>query len=112
MGKQAIGVFITNFNCRMDTMNVVLFYPQKPLCVTRSMKFLRFSELPAGMNAIVGLMTYGGYNQEDSLILNHSSVDRGYQRVAYYRGYRDVEIQNHDSEELFEKPDPHETAGK
>ena len=112
MGKQAIGVFITNFNTRMDTMSVVLFYPQKPLCVTRSMDYLRFSQLPAGMNAIVALMTYTGYNQEDSLILSYGSVDRGYQRCAYYRGYRDIEKRTaYDPEETFERPDESECSG-
>merc|ERR1712157_525926 len=111
MGKQAIGVFITNFNARMDTMGVVLFYPQKPLCVTRSMEFLRFSELPAGMNAIVAIMTYTGYNQEDSIILSYASVDRGYQRCIYYRGYRDVETKNNDGKEYFEIPDRDITSG-
>ena len=112
MGKQAIGVFITNFNARMDTMGVVLFYPQKPLCVTRSMEFLRFSELPAGMNAIVAIMTYTGYNQEDSIILSYASVDRGYQRCIYYRGYRDVETKNNDGKEYFEIPDRDITSGE
>ena len=111
MGKQAVGVFITNFMSRMDTMGVILFYPQKPLCVTRSMEFLRFSELPAGMNAIVAIMTYTGYNQEDSIILSYASVDRGYQRCIYYRGYRDVEKKEMDSREYFEIPDRQTTAG-
>ena len=105
MGKQAIGVFVTNFQIRMDTMGNICFYPQKPLCVTRSMEYLRFSELPAGINTIVGLSVYTGYNQEDSLVLNQSSVDRGFHRSIYYRGYRDVENQKaYDPQETFEKP--------
>ena len=90
----------------MDTMGNICFYPQKPLCVTRSMEYLRFSELPAGINTIVGLSCYTGYNQEDSLVLSMGSIDRGFHRSIYYRGYRDVENRKvYDPEETFEKPD-------
>ena len=106
MGKQAMGVYITNYHIRMDTLAHVLFYPQKPLATTRSMQFLRFSELPAGINAIVAIATYTGYNQEDSIILNWSSVDRGFFRSAFWRSYRDSETKrNYDQTETFEKPD-------
>ncbi|GAC99815.1 hypothetical protein PHSY_007418 [Pseudozyma hubeiensis SY62] len=87
MGKQAIGIPISNFLSRADSMCHALLYPQKPLGTTRSMEHLRFRELPAGQNAIVAIMCYSGYNQEDSVIMNQSSIDRGLFRSMYYRGY-------------------------
>src|SRR5882757_9966901 len=88
MGKQAMGVFLTNFDQRMDTMANILYYPQKPLATTRSMEFLIFRELPAGQNAIVAIACYSGYNQEDSVIMNQSSIDRGLFRSLFFRSYK------------------------
>ncbi|KAF3205835.1 DNA-dependent RNA polymerase II [Orbilia oligospora] len=105
MGKQAMGIFLTNFNERMDTMANILYYPQKPLATTRSMEFLKFRELPAGQNAIVGIMCYSGYNQEDSVIMNQSSIDRGLFRSLFYRAYMDSEKRiGMTTIEEFEKP--------
>lgn len=91
MGKQAMGIFATNFLQRMDTLANILFYPQKPLVTTRPMDYLHFKELPAGQNAIVALACYSGYNQEDSVILNQNSVDRGLFRSFMYQTYVDQE---------------------
>jgi DNA-directed RNA polymerase II subunit RPB2 len=89
MGKQAMGMNLTNFELRMDTMQNILYYPQKPLAATNSMNYLKFRELPAGQNAIVAIACYSGYNQEDSVIMNQSSIDRGLFRSLFYRTYMD-----------------------
>ncbi|KAF2839438.1 DNA-dependent RNA polymerase II RPB140 [Patellaria atrata CBS 101060] len=105
MGKQAMGVMLTNYELRMDTMSNVLYYPQKPLATTRSMEYLKFRELPAGQNAIVAIACYSGYNQEDSVIMNQSSIDRGLFRSLFYRCYTDQEKRiGMATLESFEKP--------
>ncbi|KAK7709362.1 DNA-dependent RNA polymerase II [Diaporthe eres] len=105
MGKQAMGFFLTNYSRRMDTMANILYYPQKPLATTRSMEFLKFRELPAGQNAIVAIACYSGYNQEDSVIMNQSSIDRGLFRSLFFRSYTDSEKRvGINVVESFEKP--------
>jgi DNA-directed RNA polymerase II subunit RPB2 len=91
MGKQAMGIYLTNYQVRMDTLANILYYPQKPLVTTRSMEYLHFRELPAGQNAIVAISCYSGYNQEDSIIMNQSSIDRGLFRSMFFRSYMDQE---------------------
>ena len=106
MGKQAIGIYSTNFNTRMDTLGHILFYPQKPLVSTKSAEFIKFNELPAGINSIVAIMCYTGYNQEDSLIMNQSSIDRGLFRSAFFRTYQSEEKREAGIRyEIFEIPD-------
>ena len=101
MGKQAMGVYTSNYQIRMDTLAHVLYYPQKPLVVTRALDFLHFKELPSGTNAIVAIACYTGYNQEDSVIMNQGAIDRGFFRSVFYRTYNDT-CKNGES---FEVPD-------
>ena len=107
MGKQAMGIYSTNFKNRMDTMAHVLFYPSKPLVNTRIGSFLPSDNIPNGMNVIVAICSYTGYNQEDSIIVNKSSVERGLFRSTFYRTYKDVEqkLQSSGQEEKFIKPE-------
>jgi len=104
--KQALSVYSTNYRYRMDNPGQVLRFPQVPLVSTRPAKYLYERELPSGKNAIVAIACFTGYNQEDSLIMNKGSIDRGLFTSMYYRTYKDSEKKNQASLELetFCKP--------
>jgi len=103
-GKQAIGVYATNFNNRIDTMSYVLHYPQKPLISTKYHEYLKANDLPNGENVIVAIATYTGYNQEDSIIINKSSIERGLFNLSYFKSYIAEEKQDkskNESERIY-----------
>jgi DNA-directed RNA polymerase beta subunit len=113
MAKQAIGVYASNFRHRFDTMGHILNYPQKPICQTQISKLIYANEMPRGINAIVAIMTYTGFNQEDSVILNKSAIDRGLFTSTFYRTYKEQCNKNHSNgeEEFFVKPNVNATKG-
>jgi DNA-directed RNA polymerase II subunit RPB2 len=86
-----MGVYTSNYSLRMDTLAHVLHYPQKPLVATKSMDFLHFKELSSGCNSIIAIACYTGYNQEDSIMLNQSAIDRGFFRSVFFRTYDDCQ---------------------
>ena len=111
MGKQAMGIYALNFRERFDAMSHVLCYPEIPMVSSFMSRHYGAQELPAGQNIIVAIMTYTGYNQEDSNMINRASLDRGRFRSVFYRTYKDEERKNQSSgeEERFCRPDPTET---
>jgi hypothetical protein len=109
-----MGIYVSNFNERFDTLAHVLHYPQKPLVTTTFMKYMRFKELPAGINAIVAIACYGGYNQEDSIIVNKGALDRGIFRSTFFKTYVDQEkeiVRVGGLMEQFEIPNRGDTKG-
>jgi DNA-directed RNA polymerase II subunit RPB2 len=112
MAKQSIGVYSTNYQNRMDSYGHIMFYPQKPLVTSRITKELKLDDVPSGINAIVAVACYTGYNQEDSIIMNQSSIDRGLFRSIFYRTYKEDEKFNGSvCKEIIEKPNKKRTVG-
>lgn len=89
--KQAIGVHALSHQIRTDTITHVMNYSQKALVSTLPAKFMGFDDLPMGTNAIVAIMVYGGWNQEDSVIINKGALDRGLFSSSSYRTLVDEE---------------------
>jgi DNA-directed RNA polymerase II subunit RPB2 len=88
MSKQAMGLIATNTNLRFETTEHLHYYPQRPLAQTRSSRHVSLQAMPNGANPIVAMACFTGYNQEDSIIVNQSSIERGMFRSAFFRTYQ------------------------
>lgn len=111
MCKQGMGICSTNFNSRMDTLGYLMNNLERPIVGTRFGKYVNYDMLPNGLNAVVAIACYTGYNQEDSLILNRDALNRGMFRCTFTRTYKDDEkkIQSSGKEEKFCRPNPDKT---
>ncbi|MDP6458962.1 MAG: DNA-directed RNA polymerase subunit B, partial [Candidatus Bathyarchaeota archaeon] len=90
MAKQAPGMYALNFKDRADTRGHILHYPQMPLAQTRPMEIMGFNDRPAGQNYVVAVLSSNGYNMEDAIIFNKSSIERGLGHSSFYRIYKAI----------------------
>lgn len=111
--RQAIGVYATNFTKRFDTMSYIQHYPQKPLVTTRIAHYTGNDRMPNGVNVIVAVATYTGFNQEDGLIINKSAIDRGLFHITAYKSMNVSEKKVSDREHyMFGNPIKLRDSGK
>jgi DNA-directed RNA polymerase II subunit RPB2 len=89
--KQAVSMYHSNYQMRIDKMGVVLNYGQIPLIKSRYLEYINNEEQPYGINAIVAIMSYTGYNVEDAILINEGSLNRGIFRTTYYSMYEERE---------------------
>ena len=85
--RQAVSVYHSNYQMRLDKMGVILNYGQTPLIKSRYLEYINHEEQPYGVNAIVAIMSYTGYNVEDAILINKGAIDRGIFRTMYYTSY-------------------------
>lgn len=109
-GKQAMGMYATNFDKRFDKTAYVLSYPSRPLVDTRLMNWLDLVKIPSGQQIYVAIMSHTGYNQEDSVLVNQGSIDRGMFSTTIYHTEKD-EDKNITNFVSRTKPDLTKTKG-
>lgn len=110
--KQSIGIYLSSYKDRMD-ISQILYNPQVPIVTTEGMNYNGMKDLPYGENSIVAIMSYTGYNQEDSLIFNQAAIDRGLFRCDTLKKYHS-EIKKNPStsqDDVFIKPDRNKVTG-
>jgi DNA-directed RNA polymerase subunit B len=87
MAKQALGIYATNFQQRVDSRSHILHYPQAPIAETALMETMGYKLRPSGQNYVVAVLSFEGYNMEDALVFNKASIERGLGRSTFFRIY-------------------------
>ncbi|KAI4323574.1 hypothetical protein L6164_023169 [Bauhinia variegata] len=77
MAKQTMAFSLQTLQHRADQKLYHLQTPQTPIVRTSSYTKYNIDRYPTGTNAIVAVLAYTGYDMEDAMILNKSSVERG-----------------------------------
>jgi DNA-directed RNA polymerase II subunit RPB2 len=85
--KQAASLYHSNYQVRIDKMGVILNNGEVPIVKSRYLDLINHEEHPCGFNAIVAIMSFNGYNVEDSILFNEASIKRGMFRITYYNMY-------------------------
>jgi DNA-directed RNA polymerase beta subunit len=110
--RQAMGLYCTNFRHRTD-ISFILYDTQKPLVSTKPAEYTNSDIMASGVNSITAFCTYTGYNQEDSLIFNGTSIQRGKFRCNLLKKYFSTVQKNQatSQDDLHMKPDPTKVIG-
>ncbi|WVR09206.1 hypothetical protein IAU60_006268 [Kwoniella sp. DSM 27419] len=85
MGKQSMGTPSTALNKRTDNKMYRLQSGQTPVVRPNLHSHYGFDNFPNGMNAIVAVISYTGYDMEDAMILNKSAHERGFGYGTVYK---------------------------
>ncbi len=90
--KQSLGLYASNFLQRMDTDVNILHYPQVPILKSFTHDICNYDKHPSGQNIVIAIMSYDGYNMQDSIILNKASVERGLARSTFFKPHSAEEL--------------------
>ena len=82
--KQTCGHYALNWPFRVDKETYLQYINEMPLIRTAVNKYV----FPNGVNVMVAMMCYTGSNQEDSLIINKASVERGLFDLSKFTFYK------------------------
>lgn len=102
MGKQALGPDSIRNDLRYETTVKQLVTSGVPFTATDAHERLGLDRYPAGMNVILMVSTAWGNNQEDAIVMNKASIERGMFRHIVTHSYRTI-ISNNDELRLPDK---------
>lgn len=99
--KQACGWYAMNYPYRTERDAVIQYYCDNPIVKTLANNYIS----PIGSLSMVAIQCYSGYNQEDSIIVNDSAVDRSLFDLCYFT-YESSDLEKDD---IFTTPNINET---
>ena len=110
--RQGMGIYASNYRHRVD-LSYLLYHPMRPLVITRAAKYTHEIDIPAGENMMVAIACYTGYNQEDSTVMNRTSMQRGMAVSTTLKKYSDTITKNTATgqDDIFMKPDRNKVTG-
>jgi DNA-directed RNA polymerase II subunit RPB2 len=89
--KQGLSIYATNWRNRFDNTAHVLCYGEMPLTRTLYNNYLGEGKMAYGMNCVLAIACWSGYNQEDGIVMNYDAVRRGMFRSMAFRSYQAYE---------------------
>jgi DNA-directed RNA polymerase subunit B len=87
MAKQSLGFSTPLMNASTYVRQHLMLYPQTPIVSTKAISLLGLDDRPTGQNCVVAVLPFEGYNIEDAIVFNKSSIERGLGRTFFYRVY-------------------------
>ncbi|EMR61744.1 putative dna-directed rna polymerase i subunit rpa2 protein [Eutypa lata UCREL1] len=85
MGKQTMGTPGTSLAYRTDNKMYRLQTGQTPIVRSPLHNAYGFDNFPNGMNAVVAVISYTGYDMDDAMIINKSAHERGFGHGTIYK---------------------------
>jgi len=78
MAKQSVGTPFYTFWRRNDSKSYLLLAAQVPIVRNKIIQDgLKLDSFPNGFNACISVLTYTGFDMEDAIVINRSSIQRG-----------------------------------
>lgn len=111
MGKQPMGINVTNYQTRMDRSGFNQMFPGVPIVRNNLYSVLGLNYVPCGKQVNLSLMCYDGSNQEDSMTLNGASADRGLFAGFMFHTEREEDKSVFSEQFIHARPDPATTVG-
>ena len=89
--KQGISIYSTNYMNRYDNQTHVMCYGEAPLVRTLYYDYVADGKIGYGHNIVLAMGCCTGYNQEDGIVFNADSIQRGLFRNMTFRSYEAYE---------------------